>query len=459
MEYSDDVDGLEVIYEDPAVRRRVWEYLGGDDLGRSATAAYLARSDGRGPTDIEHLSVADLDLALSGTSDLARSLLDSESHIIHLDIEYVDFDSPGAAFVDPWRAFRLQEPVIDVIEEELTSFGIAPLHLLTGQGHHFVWRVPRNSAVALRLEREISPRIRSAKNGDAAGSVFEGIGLVMEFLGQRIVSRAAEGCSVPVEMTAVNVGPGSSGRREMISIDISEYGDPIEQRVIRIPFTHYQKPWRSGIVDRFGLSGEVPSTVALPLHEIDVTQALKLRQDANDVLSLARRASVAIPVQATGTARLVEAYETSELSRFHRQFYHYPEETEVPLSEGEKRTFPACVGEILTYPNDLLLKPAGIQTVARFLLSQGWHPMQIANLVASRFAEEQHHWPGRYWSIYSPRLRAEFYVRIFSGAVHTGLDGGIDFNCVSTQEKGFCPRGGCDQNLSDYRNQLKGRRK
>ena len=39
---------------------------------------------------------------------------------------------------------------------------------------------------------------------------------------------------IPVELTAVEVGPSKHGR-EMISIDISEYGDPLYSRAVRYP--------------------------------------------------------------------------------------------------------------------------------------------------------------------------------------------------------------------------------
>ena len=51
----------------------------------------------------------------------------------------------------------------------------------------------------------------------------------MEFLAHRVKQIAAPLMKVPVELTAVEVGPSEHGR-EMISIDISEYGDPLFSR-------------------------------------------------------------------------------------------------------------------------------------------------------------------------------------------------------------------------------------
>jgi hypothetical protein len=132
-------------YQLPAVRHRLAEFLDGPDVD-SATAIYIAQPDGvqfdprnlRVPSEIESL--------LEQNVGVARSLADSSSLIFHLDIEYVNFDSPVDAYVDPWRAFSHQEPVVQALERLLLEWGIRPLHLVTGQGHHFAWRLDRQPA-------------------------------------------------------------------------------------------------------------------------------------------------------------------------------------------------------------------------------------------------------------------------------------------------------------------------
>jgi hypothetical protein len=53
------------------------------------------------------------------------------------------------------------------------------------------------------------------------------------------------------------------------------------------------------------------------------------------------------------------------------------------------------------------------------------------------------------------QTRAEFDVRVFAGMVATGLDRGIDYNCVSAQEKSICPLApNCHHDLRDDRAQL-----
>jgi hypothetical protein len=264
-----------------------------------------------------------------------------------------------------------------------------------------------------------------------------------------VKEEAAPLCEVPVELTAVSVGLGESGQREIVSIDISEYGDPLHTRMIRLPFTNYLKPWVSGVTSALGQDGEVPPFWTIPLFEMDVHQAIKVRQIEGDVLDLARRACVRIPEQSEGTMRLIESYSSSRLRLFHEFFYSTQHDPRERWPETYGRTplasLPPCTRHVLEWPNDLLLKPAGIQLVTRCLLAAGWHPRHIAGLIRSKYEDPLFNWPIN-WNDYEPGTRADFYTSIFAGLHATGIDRLVDFNCVSTREKGFCflpPAGAC----------------
>ena len=443
---------MNVFYADPFVRKRLTEFMGGASLDQ-ATAVYVTHSDDCQFDSSELRSAADLDWFLDRDLDIDRSLADTASYILHLDVEYVNFDSPAEAYLDPWRCFELQEPVVGVIESLLLDWGIRPLHLFTGQGHHFIWRSDNNSAVARRIQslnpapeliplctRRLPPCLAGAISSADQGA-FAALALLIEFIAHRIKQEAAPLCRLPVEITAVHVGYSARNQREMISIDISEYGDPLQTRMVRMPFTHYRKPWVTGLARRLGIEDELPAFCAIPLHEMDFRQAIKVRQDEQDVLSLARRACVRIPLQEEGTARLLDDYLASSLRRFHWHFYS----TRHDPSESWPQTYactpldslPPCARHLLTQPNDLLLKPAGIQLLTRCLLALGWHPRHIAGLIRSKYEDPRHQW-GVKWSDYEPATRADFYTRLFAGLHLTGLDELVDFNCTSNREKGFC---------------------
>ena len=445
---------MNTLYSNGSVRQRLIEFMGGETLD-DATAVYLTHSDACLFHRDELRAPAQLDWFLERNLDIARSLADTRSYLLHLDIEYVNFDSPAEAYLDPWRCFDLQEAVVHVIESLLLGWGIRPLHLVTGQGHHFIWRISRNSGIAARIRAldpapELGPLCLKRLPPKLAGSItaddqatFAAISLLAEFVAVRIKALAAPLCKLPVEITAVHVGPSKTPRREMISVDISEYGDPLHTRMTRMPFSNYRKPWVSGLVRNLGIADQVPSMRAIPLHEIDVRQAIKFRQVDADVRDLARRACVRIPCQEAGTSHLLDAYLASPLRRFHEHYYSARHDPREKWPETYARTdlnaLPACARHLLVFPNDLLLKPAGIQLVTRCLLALDWHPRHIAGLIRSKFENSHFGW-GVSWGDYEPATRADFYTRLFAGLHLTGVDRLIDMNCTSTQEKGFCFR-------------------
>lgn len=450
---------MDSFYSDPVVRQRLVEYLGGDCL-EAASATYVTHTDGCLFQRSELHPPQDLEWFLDRDLDIARSLADRKSVILHLDIEYVNFDAPGEAFVDPERTFALQEPVVKVIEGLLLEWGTSPLHLITGQGHHFVWRVAADSRVAERIAAlKPSPELVAAcmervdESGLAVSDVqqaaFAGTALLMEYLAHRIKWVAAPLTEIPVEITAVHVGHCGPRGREMISVDISEYGDPLHTRMVRMPYTNYLKPWLTGIARDLGIEDQLPRIRAIPLYEMDVHQALICRMDAVAVKELACRAGSRIPLQEKGTERMLAEYLAAPLRKFHERFYsvnHHPRESwPNTYDASEFAMLTPCVRLLLEYPNDRLLKPAGMQLVTRALLAEGWHPRHIAGLIRSKFENPEHHW-GINWSDYEAGTRADFYVRLFAGLWATGVDELVDFNCVSNREKGFCANpeiGGC----------------
>jgi hypothetical protein len=427
------------LWRDSAVHQRIVEYLGARRL-RDATCLFIGRLDASNPSVFERQPPGCLDQMLDSGCELARSLEDRESMLVHLDLEYVNFDDAAEAYLHPLRIFRLQQPLVEAIEARLLSFGIRYLHLVTGQGHHFVWRVPRDSPVA-RTIAGLGICTPADVTAAPVEPMFSHLGLMMEYFAHLVKADAAPRCDVPVEITAVHVGPGASGMREMLSIDISEYGDPLRSRMIRIPYTIYRKPWLSGLIHGRGIERHVREFFTLPLHEMDMARLLRERHRPEWVMALAKRAGVNIPVQERGTQRLLDHYLQSALCAFHREFYAIPQDEPSCWAAGYDSTplerLPPCAAHVLAVPNDWLLKPSGMQLVTRCLLAAGWHPRHIAGLVRARFSNPAYQWGGC-WQHYDPAMRAEFYVRLFAGQLAAGLDGCVDFNCVSEQEKQFC---------------------
>jgi hypothetical protein len=245
-----------------------------------------------------------------------------------------------------------------------------------------------------------------------------------------------------------------------MSLDISEYGDPLHRRHIRVPFSVYLKPrrlsWRIG---EDGVRRLLP-LFEIPLVGISMDEALRARRDPRAALDLATRISVQIPDESEGTLNLIHEYESSELARFHHDFYFAQEETVGRIGSTpemqETGILPPCTWWILNHSNDWLLKPGGVQHVTRTLMALDWHPREIAELIRLQY-QGDFGWGDR-WLRYDAANRAMFYVRLFAGLIVTGQDQLIDFNCVSHKEKGYCPAGECNWNLIPYQQNLIARR-
>jgi len=448
-------------YDDPNVRARFAEFLGG--LQSQETTARFISIEGVGACKWYHPHpISALPQLLKQHDEVARSLWDRESLLVDFDMEYVNFDDAAEPYRDSRRAFDIQRPIVDAIEELLTGYGIAPLHLLSGRGHHFVWRLDRQShacgmlAHLGRLPDTVLGKYAEPQPPEGLkvpldlAAAFHGLGLVMEFFAHRILQSAGD-CEIPLELTAVEVGPIHRGR-EIVSLDVSEYGDPLHTRTLRIPFSRYLKSERCNSTSPDS-EGSASPIFVIPLHEMDQLTALGVMRDKVQVRLLARRASTQIPEQSRGMIELVADYRTSELARFHDYFYQSehdpPERWNATYDRTPLGALPRCVSHILQHPNDLLLKPAGIQHVVRTLTAVGWHPRHIAGLIRSKY--ERNYWWTPGWNVYDAALRADFYVRLFAGLIADGLDSLIDFNCKSTEEKGYCSWKGCGEILEEHR--------
>ena len=455
-------------YQNRTVCERMSEFLGGANP-RTATAAYIVGTDGFSNYS-EPSSPVRLPGYLEAGLEVDRSLWDQDSLIVDIDLEYHNFDRPAAAWLDPERAFGLQEPVVDATLRILGQAGVVPLILVSGRGFHLVWAVPRSSRAFSRLARLgwVSPSLQATYAQPRSpgglsvdlelGRAFAGLGLILEFIGQRVLAEAAESCALPIQLTAIEVGTGTGGR-EIISFDLSEYGDPLHTRHVRLPFSAYLKPrqllWALG---EEGLNRLLP-IFEVPLTGMTPIQAIIDARSPDRVLDLSRHTSVRIPNASEPMESLLDAYRESELATFHNEFYRQlPEQTSFRAVRRSIRIqeVPPCVEWLLKHPNDWLLRPASLQHVARVLTALDWSPPAISELICGSYRSDCN-W-GDIWARLDQANRSIFYTRLFTGMIATGCDKLIDLNCVSHKEKGYCLIPDCCCNLVQYRNMLVERR-
>ncbi len=449
-------------YTDAYVRARIEDFLGLDSVGHF-TCHHLVTGDEIEPHLHQPQSLDQLYEFFEADAEIFRSLWDRTSVIADLDIEYVNFDRPLNAFLEPKSVFGLQGPVEKVILDLLSGYGIEPLHLLSGRGHHFVWQISQRSRAFQRLTEigrgppslwELSAQAQppdGASVSEELTRAFSGLGMVMEFLAHRIQEIAGPRCAIPVELTAVEVGPRNYDR-EMISIDISEYGDPLQTRIIRAPFSFYLKARQQRDLVAAEAHQKLHPLFIIPLQQMSTRDGLKVMRDPKKTAQLARTASTKIPEAVTGTENLISDYMASPLAKFHQWFYSQEPEPEERWPETYDRTpleiLPACAHALLQFPNDLLLRPAHIRRLVRVLLALGWHPRHIAGLITSKYARP---FEWTQFDGYDRATRADFYTRLFAGLFVSGRDDLVDFNCVSAQEQGTCTLSGCGFNLLNFK--------
>jgi hypothetical protein len=443
-------------YRHPAVRARIREYCGGTDGGPLTCTHLSALTPGEAMPTWESAAQhppEDLDRLLDDGADVARSMTDSESLIFYLDLDYLNAEHPAEAFLHPADVFFSMEPTYRATHDVLRSFDMAPLEVVTGRGHHFAGRIPWSHPVISHLA-ELAPDVpawhatiasrhptwmKDTLDERQARAAF-GLGMLTEHLAHTILRRASPRSAIPVVLNGTEVGAGLMGRA-CASIDLSYAGDPLDVRNIRVAFSAYQLHQLRADIFGSSVATMLPAIAAVPRAHQSLYRILTSARFPRAAARAAERQEAHLPDVAQGVAALLLRYLPSRLAAFHREYYavtpHAPEAWPDTYDRLDPKALLPCVAWPLERPNDFLLQPARIQHLTRGLMAEGWQPRHIAGLVHSRYARD-YGW-GIRWSRLDARTRAEFDVRVFAGLIATGLDEGVDFNCVSAQEKGLCP--------------------
>src|SRR5512145_2036462 len=147
-EWSDDVSAF---YRSPAVQGHIAEYCGGaTESPETFTCSRIAAFGGRDRlAEAEGAPVAhdkrSWGRLLADGVDLCRALADRRGTLIHLDVDYVDPQEPGAPYRRPDETFARLEPVYRVLRQLFAQYGVPNRALVTGRGYHLTTRVPFGS--------------------------------------------------------------------------------------------------------------------------------------------------------------------------------------------------------------------------------------------------------------------------------------------------------------------------
>jgi hypothetical protein len=462
-------------YADPFVRNRIAEFCGGA-FGRpeTFTAEYLVgwgESLARIGYSMPLMATGNegLEELLDRDLDVFRSIWDSHSTVVVLDFEYFNLDSLSGLYSDQLKYFGFIEPVYRLVTEVFKEYGIDFLNDSTASGYHFVSRIPFSSDVHRELEElgsleeglrrrcEYVPADDPKRRRPVplyAAKAYNTVGRLLEFLCHKVIAK--KDASVKLPITISDVASTKNGyRREGISLDLTQYGDPLYMRPIRTSFSTHQKHK----VDRHRVGEEVaeraPVFFAVPRGTLSHEEVYRIRSSSREAMRYAREVSSAIPDGSAGWRRVMADYRRSDLCAFHQEFdavrHDPPESWDATYFRTVTNPLPPCVRIMLSRPNPEMLVPTNIRTLCRVLRALDWHPKHIGGLLRAYY-ERDFGWQTD-WRKYDPETRANFWARIYCGLIAMGLDSLTDLNCITHQENGFCVQAWCGHNLMDYQKQ------
>ena len=450
----------------------------------SATAEYVA-AYGKKLMEIlqkDHTSMKDADLgwALDNALDIHRSVWDEKYILGTLDVEYFSKDFRAEAYLNYERVFSLLEPVYIAITEVLATYGISPLVITTGQGYNFDVQVTKKSTVFKELVElgHIETTLLqdysqpSAQSGrpvpEADARAFDAMGKLMEFLCHKIFTHLS-GSSLPIPLVIGDIVCGNE-KREAVSLDLSLYTHPVQKRSIRCPFSTYAKHKLAGEIQGYIAAESIGCFFCVPRRtpdaELSLADILDMRRSEKKAIRQAGRVSTSIPEQHKGFSNLLAEYKSSVLFDFHREFDAVEQDDTYTWPQGydsfDLESVPPCIAQAFRCPNPLLLQPTNLRAIVGVLMAIGWHPKHIAGMIYSKYMRDYG------WEVdfgrYNANRWANVWVRIYAGMILCNIDGLLDINCTSQQEKGeawmgmqYCPSPGCGFNLADYRAALEKR--
>ncbi|MFQ3676049.1 MAG: hypothetical protein SNJ64_05855 [Endomicrobiia bacterium] len=455
-------------YKNRTVKQRIAEYCGSEEGldTQKFSCEYLVGVKEKISCNNFFLAVENEKFSwlLKTGADIFRSVWDKKATLFVLDFEYYNTKYIAEPFFNPQEVYFKLEEIYQRIKKIYHQYKINYISIQTGQGYHFVFKLPYDNPLHDKLislsEIEFSlkgkysittPRRGKIISKDSAYG-FHNAGRILEFFTHILLQNLSDYKGLPVMLGDVSVG----NNKEAISIDLSMYGDPIYLRDIRIPFSSYQK---HKIYPKFKTSTQhIKPFIVLPretngVEHFTYKELLSIRSVAKKVIEYSSNIHCAIPSVEKSFELVLSDYQNSALYKIHKNFDSVEQDNPniwyKTYDRFDVNILPLCVSHCLIEPNDHLLKPTNLQTLTRVLLKLGWHPKHIAGLVRSKY-ERNYGWGGE-WFKYDASSRANFYVRIYSDLVLSGIDKKEDLNCVSHQEKGYCFKPNCGFNLQNYK--------
>jgi hypothetical protein len=243
------------------------------------------------------------------------------------------------------------------------------------------------------------------------GVVYQMFGRVLEYLSRRVMKETQAQVSLPITFCDTE--------EACLSLDISQYADPVYMRIIRSIFSSWDK---HNIIESLSRMVNQPTFLDVirkdrGYENPDLDFLARCARNYDEAIAYEKQFDGTIPRAGENILKLVQEYEQSNLFQFHQEF----DQEEHDADDGKYKLAkfdPQLSWEVrrwLEDPNPCLLAPTNLQKMIRHLLEKEWHPKHIGGMLAGRYEAEGKGWNEKYWSKYITRTRANFWARIYSG--------------------------------------------
>jgi hypothetical protein len=362
---------------------------------------------------------------LGSGPDIFRPIISNSGVLGVFDIEYSNCNKE-VLFQRRKSIFTKQlEPVYKLIS---SIFGNEIIADVTWSGYHFLTDIKVGSKVYNKLLEIgslncLEPTLQYAysviDNNDIKrlkpisiqdGIVYNQFGRLIEFISHLVIKSV--NCEIPITLCDTE--------SESISLDPSQYGDPVFMRIIRTAFSTWDKhninPYLKSYVNKPPLVDVIRKYREF---ELELDQVIDLNQDYEKSAWHHGRFDGVVPVAGDRILKLIEVYCESSLYSFHKEFDSIDHDPTDELYEMAKTdtNLPETLRLMLKYPNPDLLTPSKLKPITEALLCRGWLPKHIGGLYTSIYRSTEGVWPLQQWSKYDASTRANFWARIYSGLV------------------------------------------
>jgi len=431
---------LNEYYQHPVIKNNLLNFFSGCNWFLTGGSHYSRDPKwGKDPA-VRVFPITELEVRLGQGPDIFRPLVDRHGVLGVFDIEYYNWDKKTLFLPDKEQEFgvrdkifrRQLEPIYQIISQ---TFGEECIIDTTWSGYHLLtniwkkssvyellfelgksWRddgTPRcleKSLVTAYNEKIYDDLKRNSGTDLKDGVVYQQFGRVLEFLSHQIIQQAQEKVSLPVTIC--------DSTEECLSLDLSQYADPVYMRIIRSVFSSWDK--HNQIESLSQIVGKPPFLDIVRKYgsyeNQDIKQVLHLAQDYERAVEYNQQFSNCIPLAGKKTLALIEQYAQSKLYSFHQEFdktEHDATDENYKLAKFD-HNLSWDTREMMEYPNPTLLQPRNLKRLTEELMSKGWHPKHIGGMLAGRYEAEGKGWDKRYWSKYKPRTRANFWARTYA---------------------------------------------